>query len=108
MSLLPNRVAAASPTHSERPAKIPARAHDFIPPKAWFKAEEGKQVYSGYFFCLFHWWKKGLPFDPFVPNQIRSAAKGSISLGSFENVGQGALVPVQKGPSVPVSSNSRD
>jgi hypothetical protein len=55
-----------------------------------------------------HWWKKGLPFDPFVPNQIRSAAKGSISPGSIENVGQGALVPVQKGPSVPVSCNSRD
>jgi hypothetical protein len=57
---------------------------------------------------MHHWWKKGLPFDPFVPNQIRSAAKGSISPGSFENVGQGALVPVQKGHSVPVSSNSRD
>jgi hypothetical protein len=55
-----------------------------------------------------HWWKKGLPFDTFVSNQIRSATKGLISPGSFENVGQGALVPVQKGPSVPVSSNSRE
>jgi hypothetical protein len=54
-----------------------------------------------------HWWKKGLPFDTFVSNQIRSATKGLISPGSYENVGQGALVPVQKGPSVPVSSNSR-
>jgi hypothetical protein len=55
-----------------------------------------------------HWWKKGLPFDTFISNQIRSATNGHISPGSFENVGQGALVPVQKGPSVPVSSNSRD
>jgi hypothetical protein len=55
-----------------------------------------------------HWWKKGLPFDTYVSNQIRSATNGLISPGSFENMGQGALVPVQKGPSVPVSSNSRD
>jgi hypothetical protein len=52
--------------------------------------------------------EKGLPFVPLAPNQIRSAAKGSISLGSFENVGKGALVPVQMGPSVPVSTTNRD
>jgi hypothetical protein len=52
--------------------------------------------------------EKGLPFVPLVLNQIRSEAKGSISPGSFENVGQGALVPVQMGPSVPVSANNRD
>jgi hypothetical protein len=67
-------------------------------------AEGTKERYA----AIIHWWKKGLPFDRFVLNQIRSAAKGSISPGSFENMGQGALVPVQKRPSVPVSSNSRD
>jgi hypothetical protein len=38
--------------------------------------------------------EKGLPFAPISPQPIRSAAKGSISPGLFENVGQGALVPV--------------
>jgi hypothetical protein len=52
--------------------------------------------------------KKGFPFAPISPQPIRSAAKGSISPGSFENVGQGALVPVQMGPLVSVSATNRD
>jgi hypothetical protein len=32
------------------------------------------------------------------PQRVWSAAKGVISPGSFKNVGQGALVPVQMGP----------
>jgi hypothetical protein len=45
---------------------------------------------------------------PISPQRVWSAAKGSISPGSFENMGQGALVPVQMGPSVPDSATSRD
>jgi hypothetical protein len=52
--------------------------------------------------------KKGFHSPPISPQPIRSAAKGSISPGSFENVGQGAFVPVQMGPSVPVSATNRD
>jgi hypothetical protein len=46
--------------------------------------------------------EKGLPFAPISPQTVQSAAKRGISPGSIENVGQGALVPVQMGPSVPV------
>jgi hypothetical protein len=52
--------------------------------------------------------KKGFYSPPLVPQPIRFAAKGSISPGSFENMGRGALVPVQMGPSVPVSATNRD
>jgi hypothetical protein len=41
------------------------------------------------------------------PQTIRSAVKGSISPGSIENMGQGALVPVQMGPLVPVCATNR-
>jgi hypothetical protein len=52
--------------------------------------------------------EKGLLFAPISPQRVWSTAKGSISPGSFENVGQGALVPVQMRPSVPDSATSRD
>jgi hypothetical protein len=42
--------------------------------------------------------EKRFPFVPISPQRVRSAAKGVISPGLFENVGQGALVPVQMGP----------
>jgi hypothetical protein len=42
--------------------------------------------------------KKGLPFAHISPQHVRSVAKGVISPGSFENVGQGALVLVEMGP----------
>jgi hypothetical protein len=41
----------------------------------------------------FHWWKKGLPFDTYVSNQIRSATNGFISPGSFS----GSISPGSKG-----------
>jgi hypothetical protein len=44
----------------------------------------------------------------FSPQLIRSTAKGGISPGLIENVGQGALVPVQICPLVPVCSTNRD
>jgi hypothetical protein len=45
---------------------------------------------------------------PFSPQIIRPAANGHISPGSIENVGQGALVPVQMCPIVPVCATNRD
>jgi hypothetical protein len=45
---------------------------------------------------------------PFSPQLIRPAAKGGINPDSIENVGQGALVPVQMCPLVPVCATNRD
>jgi hypothetical protein len=52
--------------------------------------------------------EKRASIRPISPQTIRSADKGSISPGSIENVGQGALVPVQMGPLVPVCATNRD
>jgi hypothetical protein len=42
------------------------------------------------------------------PQTIRSMAKGGISPGLIKNMGQGALVPIQMGPLVPVCATNRD
>jgi hypothetical protein len=46
-------------------------------------------------------------FTPISPQTDWPAAKGGISPGSFENVGQGTLVSVQRCPLVPVFVNNR-
>jgi hypothetical protein len=65
--------------------------------------------------------EKGLPFAPISPQRVWSATKGSISPGSFENVGQGQrsssrstcpgprggpLIPVRKQPGLKVGAFS--
>jgi hypothetical protein len=52
--------------------------------------------------------EKRASIHPISPQTIRYAAKGGISPGSIENVGQGSLVPVQMCPLVPVCSTNWD
>jgi hypothetical protein len=52
--------------------------------------------------------EKNPSIRPFSPQLIRPAAKGGISPGSIENVGQGALVLVQMCPLVLVCATNRD
>jgi hypothetical protein len=49
-----------------------------------------------------------LLFVPINLQTVRSAAKGGISPGLIKNMDQGALVPVQMGPLVPVCATNRD
>jgi hypothetical protein len=60
-----------------------------VPPQTWISVRR---------LATYTLVEKGLPFVYISPQRVRSAAKGVISLGSFENMGQGALVPVQMGP----------
>jgi hypothetical protein len=52
--------------------------------------------------------EKRVSFAPISSQTIRSAVKVGISPGSIENMGQGALVPVQMGPLVSVCTTNRD
>jgi hypothetical protein len=51
--------------------------------------------------------EKRASIHPISPQTDRPVAKGGNSPGSFENVGQGALVPVQRCPLVPLFINNR-